>query len=787
VATLAEVQNTYLAINRAPLDQAAASAVLRAIEQGQTTLASYTSDLIQKAASTTGAAIAISAFITGFAPTSQHLDELKVAADAQIASYKSLGVANPALGAFEAFGKGFAADPTTGFAAKYGTLSTDAFIAAVYGEVFGKAPPADALANLQAQIAYFANLYSRNGISQQQADLQAKGAALGQIVGYAFLDPKFADASTLDDRVAVFLSKAASGDTTIFGAPLPPISGGGSGGPAPVPMMFSLTLFTDTFAAAGGADLFMAGPGTLNAGDTLDGGGGGDILIVSGFGESLVGVTLTSIEEIRLVNGSTLAADLNSLGSFAFGHAAATDNGDVTLAIDLAGATSFDLSGVTAGLAGTPASGIKASYANVATTALNVTLSGLADTFTGTGQADIINAGAGNDTINGGAGADTINGGDGDDRVTFAAADGDTVNGGSGRDTLVITGGSLAFDLTAPAGAITSFEVFDASAVTGALVTNVATNPGTTTAFTVMGSALADTITTGAGNDVLTMGVAGQTIAYDTLDAGGGTDTLIIVGNVTTGTIAQNLIDLSLPGDQVTKINNAAEAVTQTGFENLDLSRVVPGTGVGFSITAHAGGSTIAGTPLTDFIFGGVGNDIIVGWLGTDKVDGGGGTNTLALINGGTTGLFTATNVQFNAINISTDSNLLNIQNITLSGSTLMTLTLTGQTEGFVISASAATASEVIIAGNGADTITGSSLGDFIDGGLGADRMTGGTGFDTFRFEADGSVAGTAMDVITDFAANTDRLSFSTVAALRAADSTALVAGANVQQTAGGL
>jgi Ca2+-binding RTX toxin-like protein len=241
----------------------------------------------------------------------------------------------------------------------------------------------------------------------------------------------------------VFLSKAASGDTTIFGAPLPPISGGGGGGPAPVPMMFALTLFTDTFAAAGGADLFHGGPGTLNAGDTLDGGGGVDILIVSGFGESLVGVTLTSIEEIRLVNGSTLAADLNSLGSFAFGHAAATDNGDVTLAIDLAGATSFDLSGVTAGQAGTSASGIKATYTNVATTALNVTLSGLADTFTGTGQADIINAGAGNDTINGGAGADTIDGGAGDDRVTFAAADGDTVDGGSGRDTLVITGGSL--------------------------------------------------------------------------------------------------------------------------------------------------------------------------------------------------------------------------------------------------------------------------------------------------------------------------------------------------------
>jgi hypothetical protein len=43
------------------------------------------------------------------------------------------------------------------------------------------------------------------------------------------------------------------------------------------------------------------------------------------------------------------------------------------------------------------------------------------------------------------------------------------------------------------------------------------------------------------------------------------------------------------------------------------------------------------------------------------------------------------------------------------------------------------------------------------------------------------------MDVITDFAANSDRLSFSTTAVLQAADATALAAGSNVQQTAGGL
>jgi Ca2+-binding RTX toxin-like protein len=552
---------------------------------------------------------------------------------------------------------------------------------------------------------------------------------------------------------------------------------------------FTLTTGADKFTGTANGDLFLAGAGTtLNAGDILDGGAGVDVLSVSATGQSLVGVTMTGIEEIRLVNGGTLNARADGLGTIAFGHAATTDTGDVTLAIDLSSSTSFSLSGVTAGQAGTSASGIKATYTNLGASALNVTLTGLAENFTGTGNADIINAGAGNDTIDGGAGVDTIDGGAGDDRIAFATAAADTVNGGAGMDTLVITGGAVTVDLTATAGAITNFEVVDATAATGSFVANVTTNPATTTAFTVAGSSLADNITTGAGNDVITMGVVGQTIAYDTILAAGGTDTLILAGNVTTGTIGQNRIDLSLAGDQVTVINNASEAVVQSGFENLDMAWVTPGTGVGFTITAFSGGSTIAGTSLADAITGGAGNDIIVGFSGADTVAGGAGTaDTLVLINGGTTGSFTATNVQANAVTITNDGNLATVENITVSGSTSMTLTLTGQTEAFVISASTATAAETIVAGSGNDTISGSSLADSITGGLGTDSMTGGTGADTFMFNANGSVAGISMDVITDFAANSDMLKFSTTAVLLSTDTTALVAGANVQQSAGGL
>ncbi|MEI6414802.1 MAG: calcium-binding protein [Pseudomonadota bacterium] len=88
----------------------------------------------------------------------------------------------------------------------------------------------------------------------------------------------------------------------------------------------------------------------------------------------------------------------------------------------------------------------------------------------------------------------------------------------------------------------------------------------------------------------------------------------------------------------------------------------------------------------------------------------------------------------------------------------------------------------------GNDTIVASLGTDLIIGGTGSDRMTGGGASDTFVFGADGSVIGTSMDVITDFnTAGADILAFGASTTLLAIDATALVAGSNVQQSAGGL
>lgn len=225
MATAAEIQTAYRAIYRTDLN----ATVAQAIANSGITVDAYVAQQLPQVAATTQAAVAIASFVTGTAPTSAKLDELKVAADAQVASYTALGSSNPQLGAYEAFGRSFATDSTTtaGFNTKYGSLSTADFVAVVYAQVYGTQPTAGAAANLTAQINYFTNLYTTNGVAN--AALAAKGAVLGQIVGYAFTSSASAN-STLDNQVQSLLTSAAKGDTTVYSKALPVVVDPGTAG-----------------------------------------------------------------------------------------------------------------------------------------------------------------------------------------------------------------------------------------------------------------------------------------------------------------------------------------------------------------------------------------------------------------------------------------------------------------------------------------------------------------------------------------------------------------------------
>ncbi len=96
----------------------------------------------------------------------------------------------------------------------------------------------------------------------------------------------------------------------------------------------------------------------------------------------------------------------------------------------------------------------------------------------------------------------------------------------------------------------------------------------------------------------------------------------------------------------------------------------------------------------------------------------------------------------------------------------------------------------ISVTGAGVHTIV-ANLGNYtITGGAGVDTITGGSGTDTFVFGTNGSIIGTALDVITDFKA-INFMTFGATTNLIAADILPLVAGSgpgsNVQTTAGGL
>src|SRR4051794_25042825 len=120
MATAADVKIAYKAMNRTDLNDTIAQATADAINNGTTTLDAYIESELEKNVATTQAAVAIAAFVTGVTPTSDKLDALKVAADAQVASYTAMGSVHPELGAYEAFGVGFS--ETAEFSAKYDAL-----------------------------------------------------------------------------------------------------------------------------------------------------------------------------------------------------------------------------------------------------------------------------------------------------------------------------------------------------------------------------------------------------------------------------------------------------------------------------------------------------------------------------------------------------------------------------------------------------------------------------------------------------------------------------------------
>ena len=400
------------------------------------------------------------------------------------------------------------------------------------------------------------------------------------------------------------------------------------------------------------------------------------------------------------------------------------------------------------------------------------------DTIHGSAGADTIVGAGGNDWIDGGEGGDTyrVTGNEAGGWSSFHNHDTWRDSGTTGVDRIVALGAGhvdigVAGNFSAAASGI---EVIDGSGATGTVrilgessanlidlrgITIVGTNvviDGGNGNDTIYGSAAADTLLAGWGDDVL--------------DGAGGGDTYRVTGNTTasfqghdtyadTGTSGVDRIAATGTGnvDIGLKGNFSAAA---SGIEVIDGSGATGTVRILGDSTASVidlRGITITGTNVVidggngnDTIFGSAAADTLVSHNGEDVIDGAGGGDTFRVTGNLTTGFhgydtfkdsgiegldrivalgtgnvdigvrgFSATGIEEIDARGATgtvrlldtgDANLIDLRGVTVLGTNL-----------------------VIDTGSGDDTVFGSAAADIIVAGNGWDSLDGGDGGDTYR------------------------------------------------------
>jgi len=215
----------------------------------------------------------------------------------------------------------------------------------------------------------------------------------------------------------------------------------------------------------------------------------------------------------------------------------------------------------------------------------------------------------------------------------------------------------------------------------------------------------------GGGGDILTSGTGADTLnggtGADSMTGGGGNDSYIV------DNVGDLIVELGGGGDDTvfTSVDYTMGANTEVGF-------ITVGTG-----------ASLTGNAQSNFLFGGLGEDIIVGGAGSDQMTGGGGNDTYAVDNssdavvegagGGFDNVYSSVNYEINEAQ--------EIESALLSGGS---------------------AAAVILRGSSSDNqLIGNEFVNVIDGRGGTDYMLGLGGADIFQI---GPEAG-AVDVIGDF------------------------------------
>jgi Ca2+-binding RTX toxin-like protein len=343
----------------------------------------------------------------------------------------------------------------------------------------------------------------------------------------------------------------------------------------------------DTLVGGGGQDTFEYNVASdIDAGESLDGGTGSNILFINGaasFNFTNVAISNVSVLKFSVAQSNVT---LNAV-DFSAGHIN-TLQGDIsTNTINVVG-TAINLSGLVA-------------FSNwtAGVDLINLTGTAAADAITGSQQNDRITGGLGLDVLNGGSGEDTyfINA-----AAELVAGESYVDPGGNAETNRITMAGAGLFDFTAVT--LTGIDVLDFSTASSTV--------------RILGSQL--------GTLVPQVKEFNGTAAIDFLVVeGDGVGTSAAFTNWTDGV------------DIITINANGTESQVQGSL----LSDIINGTAGHNVLQGNAGNDVLNGNGGDDSYFGGLGNDTINGGAGVDIATGQEGNDTLNgfggndLLNGG--------------------------------------------------------------------------------------------------------------------------------------------------------
>ena len=309
--------------------------------------------------------------------------------------------------------------------------------------------------------------------------------------------------------------------------------------------------------------------------------------------------------------------------------------------------------------------------------------------------------------------------------ILLGRAGNDTLDGGAGID--------LAYYLDDPAPVtvnLASGSALDGFVSTDSLL-NIENVSGSAFNDSISGDAAANQLSGNAGNDSL-LGGAGN----DTLDGGAGSDSMA-------GGADNDSYVVDVAGDQVTELPGEGSDTVQTALgyslaalpevENLSLTGALAvngsGNGAANRLVGNSAANRLDGAGGKDTLDGGFGNDTLVGGSGDDSylVDAVGDVVTELAGEGNDTLQTTQASYSLAALG--------NVENLSYSGAG--TFNGTGNA-----------LPNLLLGGNGNDTLNGGDGADTLAGGAGSDSLGGGTGNDLYSF----TLSGNGIDTITDFA-----------------------------------